>query len=154
MHGRAADPEIRGIFYGAPSLECCILEVCGELGVVNLDNYLLLPEVTASLTLLDLRAANAPLAGAPPDIGNFPLRPQTQEWSRFIYETPAMYAHVDGLLYTARHGGTDTYALYERCESRINSPGHPPYMYPLSHPLIREHILDIANRWNLVVLGP
>ncbi len=149
----AKTPEDRGVFYGAPSLECCIAEVYDELGAVFLDDLLLLPEIRRPLTLLDVRGVAASAAGAPADISDYPLRPPTQEWSRYFYENLDLYREVDGLLYTARHSGMDAYALYERCEGAIHSPGVAPYAYPLSHERVREQVVDIAARRNLAVMS-
>ncbi len=154
MRGSTAKtPEERGIFYGAPSLECCIAEVYDELGAVFLDDLLILPEIRRPLTLLDVRGAAASAAGAPADISDYPLRPPTQEWSRYFYEHPNLYREVDGLLYTARHSGVDAYALYERCEGAIHSPGFAPYAYSLGHERVREQVVDIAARRNLAVMS-
>jgi len=155
-HVRGGAPgtvEERGIFYGAPSLECCIAEVYDELGIVFLDDLLILPEIRRPLTLLDVRGATATLAGAPADISDYPLRPPTQEWSHYFYDNPTIYGEVDGLLYTARHPHMDAYALYERCEAAIDSPGSPPYAYPLAHERVREQVVAIAARRKLAVMN-
>jgi hypothetical protein len=132
-------------------LECCIAEVFDELGAVYLDTLLILPEIRRPLVLLDLRGASASLAGAPDDISDYPYRSHTQEWSRFIYDSHHLYGDVDGLLYTARHPGLDAYALYERCEDAVYSPGTAPYAYPLSDEAVRDHVVDIANRRGLAI---
>lgn len=152
MGGARGTFEQRGIFYGAPSLECCISEVYDELGAVFLDDLLILPEIQRPLTLLDLRGATAVRAGAPVDISGYPFRPHTQEWSRYFYDNPRTYGEIDGLLYTARHPTMDAYALYERCEAAIYSPGSPPYAYALAHELVREQVVAIAVRRKLAVM--
>ncbi len=152
MGGAPGTVEDRGIFYGAPSLECCIAEVYDDLGIVFLDDLLILPEIRRHLTLLDVRGATATLAGAPPDISDYPLRPPTQEWSRYFYDNPRIYGEIDGLLYTARHPSMDAYALYESCEADIYSPGAAPYAYALNHALVRDQVVAIAARRNLAVM--
>ncbi len=152
-HVMGGSPEERGIFYGVPSLECCIAEVYDDLGAVYLDSSLIIPEVRRPLRLLDLRGACAGGAGLPDDIATYQRRPETQEWSRFIYAQADLYDAVDGLLYTGRHAGLDAYALYERCEPAIYSPGVKPYAYPLSDHHVREHVLEIANQRGLAVFN-
>ncbi len=68
-------------------------------------------------------------------IGALESRSLTQAWSRYIYENPAIYGHVHGLIYSGAHNGEDAIVLYERAIAvirsaaqqvkRISNPSHP-----------------------------
>lgn len=144
---RGHDPD-RGILYAAEKLRCCLAEAFGDRGIVELDGYFIaLLDVTAPLTLLDIRDVAARRAGTIPAIYGDGNRETTQDWARYWYEHPD-FQHCDGLLYhSAQTGKDDVVALWERAEKNLACVGD----WPLDHPAIRDEILVAADEVELAV---
>lgn len=139
----------RGIYYAAPSLETCVVEVFGDLGVVELgERRLAKPLLRRELLLLDLRRRGAMRAGTVAAIASAD-HPLSQGWSRYFYEHPDIYEQSDGLLYPNAHNGADAIALYDRAEDGLVCP--PERDRPLTDPVIETELRRLAHANNLLV---
>lgn len=144
-----AAAERRGIYYAAPSLESCVVEVFGDLGVVEFGTRRVArATLQRELLLLDLRQRGAMRAGtvvavATADYG------LSQEWSRYFYEQRDIYGSLDGLLYANAHNGADALALYERAEDALVCP--PENDWTLDDPVVETELRWIAHANNLIV---
>ena len=157
----------RGIIYAGLSLSCCLIEVFGDDETIKIQQqkiaYITLRQ---SLKLLDLRDSGAWGAGSVG--GNAACqaaystptrrvavmavdgrRKLTQAWSRYFYENPDLYGNIDGLIFKNAHDGQAAIALYERAIPQLSSADI--LTLNLNDPTIRESILTIANRLNLLV---
>ncbi len=161
-HQRGMQPEIdreRGIIYGGFNLSCCLIEVFGDDETIKLQQqqiaYITLKQ---SLKLLDLRNSGAWDAGSVAAMTVDGRRKLTQAWSRYFYENPDLYGDLDGLIFSNAHDGQKAIgeasargaiALYERAAPQLSSAHISTFN--LNDPSIRESILAIANRLNLLV---
>lgn len=146
-------PEIdkeRGIIYAGLSLSCCLIEVFGDDEIIRIRQqqiaYITLKQ---GLKLLDLRDSGAWDAGSVASMAVDGRRKITQAWSRYFYDHPDLYDYIDGLIFNNAHNGEETLALYERSELKLSSAGIS--ILNLSEPALRENILAIAARLNLLV---
>lgn len=147
--GPASDPE-RGIYYAAPSLSSCLVEVFGDTGVIDLQTYrVAAPRLTRDLRLLDLRGQSAMRAGTNAALAKVPDRALSQAWSRHFYENPEVYTRIDGLLYFNAHNDEEALALYERAAPALECP--PERIIQLDDEALRPAILDVANDNDLVL---
>lgn len=118
-HHIAADPG-RRILYCAPTLECCIVEKFGDIGVIEYGgNRRCVLRALGDLSLLDLRNNGAMRAGTVFAINAEASTTLTQAWSRHFYENIPVYGVIDGILYSSAHNALDAMALYERAEGKI-----------------------------------
>jgi hypothetical protein len=132
----------RGIFYCAPTLACCVVEVFGATGIVEITTHMLATTALGRpLRVLDLRRTAAMLAGTVAALAYIRERALTQAWSRFFYEHTDLYGLLDGLLYPSAHSGADALALYERAEDALFGPAASLQVQPLASPA-----LDVAVR--------
>lgn len=142
------DPE-RGIYYAARALTGCIVEVFGDIGVIECgDWHVAVVQAARDLRLIDLRRRGAMRAGMVAAIAKEASRPLTQAWSRHFYEQAATYTTVDGLVFFNAHNDEAAFALYERCADALHCP--TGWMRRLDHPALRPHLLVIAERHNLI----
>lgn len=142
----------RGIYYSAPTLEGCVVEVFGDSGTVRFEKYRVgNPVLTRDLLLLDLRRRGAMRAGTVLAISSAD-HALSQAWSRYFYEHPEIYGEIDGLIYANAHNGADAVALYERASGGLSCP--PARDWPLSDPVIETLIREIAHANNLIVDEP
>lgn len=150
----AVDHPTRGIFYGAPTLSCCIVEVFGDSRLIepeDLKDYrVAFIEVTRDLSLVDL-VDEAMTAGTIAAISGITSYKKSQAWSRMVYEK-AGFEHIDGIYYRAAHNGQTSYALYERAKSGLHCPAMN--VLELGDPGMRIGLLDIANRYGIRVVSP
>jgi hypothetical protein len=145
----------RGIYYGAPTLACCVGEVFADRGFVQIsDEWLAVIRIGRDIRLLDLRRGGATRAGTVHAISSVRDRALTQAWSRFFYEHPALYGLVDGVLYPAAHNGADAVALYERAADALTPPAAEVQVGPLVSPAIRYRIMRAARSLLLPYLLP
>ena len=141
--------ERRGIYYAAPSLESCVVEVFGDLGVVEFGTCRVArATLQRELVLLDLRRRGAMRAGTVAAVASGD-HGRSQEWSRYFYEQRDIYESLDGLLYANAHNGADAVALYERAEDALVCP--PENDWPLDDPVVETELRWIAHANNLIV---
>ena len=139
----------RGSYYAAPSLESCVVEVFGDLGVVTFDEFRVMkPLLHCELVLLDLRARGAMRAGTVAAIASADYG-LSQAWSRYFYEQPEAYGEIDGLLYANAHNGADAVALYERAQNALDCATEREWR--LDDPAIETEVRRIAHANNLLV---
>ncbi|MGB5635213.1 MAG: RES family NAD+ phosphorylase [Waterburya sp.] len=151
--GTKAKAEIdseRGIIYAGLNLSCCLIEVFGDDEAIKIQKqqiaYITLKQ---SLNLLDLRDSGAWDAGSIAAMTSDGRRKLTQAWSRYFYENSDLYGHIDGSIFNNAHDGQVAIALYERAASKLLSADVS--VLDLNEPIIRETILAIATRLNLLV---
>lgn len=114
------DPD-RGIWYGAPTLPGCLVEVFRDTGVIDpADRLVAIPDVTRELVLLDLRRNGAMRAGSVAALCKTADLDITQAWSRYFHDDPnGNYGEVDGLIYLNAHNDDETIALYEHAHGSL-----------------------------------
>lgn len=141
--------ERRGIYYAAPSLESCVVEVFGDAGVVEFGSRRVAkPVLQRELVLLDLRRRGAMRAGTVAAIASAD-HGLSQQWSRYFYDDRDVYGGIDGLVYPNAHNGRDAVALYERAEGALVCP--PGNDWPLDDPVVETELRRIAHANNLLV---
>ena len=152
-HQRNTQPKIdreRGIIYAGLNLSCCLIEVFGDDGTIKIQQqqiaYITLKQ---SLKLLDLRGSGAWDAGSLKAMTSDGRRKLTQAWSRYFYENPDLYGKIEGLVFNNAHDGQMAITLYERASPQLLSADVS--ILDLNEPTIRETVLAIANRLNLLV---
>ncbi len=145
--GKQTDNPARGIYYADFTLASAIVELFGDVGVIECDALKVAsPTVTRPLRLLDLRGQGAMRAGTTQGISSLPSRRLSQRWSMYFYETP-IYQEADGLIFPNFQSGEDRVALYERAEDALNCPESD--VMRLDSSALRAYLLEIADRYNL-----
>jgi RES domain len=143
------DPD-RGIMYAGFSLSCCLVEVFGDQGSINIKQQKIAHiTLTQSLKLLDLRGSGAWDAGSVVAMATDGKRRLTQAWGCYFYEHPELYSQIDGLMFNNAHNGESAISLYERAEPQIVSA--KTVVQDLNDPALRNKLLVIANRLNLLI---
>ncbi|OUL29824.1 RES family NAD+ phosphorylase [Nostoc sp. 106C] len=147
-----AHDQERGIYYLAPKLSSCLVEVFGDVGCIEItDQQIAIVTATRDLKLLDLRGTGAMRAGAnEATLAKTEKRSLSQAWSRYFYEQPAIYTQIHGLIYCNAHNNEDAIAIYERAEHFFIC--RPENVLPLKHELLRGPILKAADENNLEVI--
>ena len=152
-HQQSQKPELneeRGIIYVGFNLSCCLIEVFGDDETIKIQQQqIAFITLKQSLKLLDLRESGAWDAGSVAAMAVDGRRKLTQAWSRYFYENPDLYGNIEGLIFNNAHDGQMAIALYERAASKLLSAGVS--VLNLNEPTIRETVLAIANRLNLLV---
>ena len=139
----------RAIYYAARSLEGCVVEVFGDVGVVRLGELRVAnPVLERELLLLDLRGRAAMRAGTVVAVSSAD-HALSQQWSRYFYDNPDTYGQIAGLIYANAHNGTDAIALYERAQDALACPAERDW--PLRDPGVETAIRAIAYDNNLLV---
>ncbi len=139
----AADSE-RGIYYAAPTLSSCLVEVFGDERILRLgERMVAAPTLGRDLRLLDLRGSGAMRAGSIAALAKAPDHRAGQAWSRYFYDEQSVYEPVDGLIYQNAHNDEDAIALYERAEAALECP--PSRVIRLDDPALRDELLAIAE---------
>jgi len=154
-HIPASPPETgpRGVYYGAPTLACCVAEVFGDRGFIQIGaEWFAAIALERAIRLLDLRGAGATRAGTVHAISGIRDRVLTQEWSRYFYEHPDLYGAVDGLIYPAAHNGGTAVALYERASGA--APWSAARTVALAEPRVAARVQHVAARLRLPYLPP
>lgn len=138
-----ADGHARGIHYSAPTLSACVVEVFGDTGLIEPQEFqLALLRTVRPITLLDLRGSGAMRAGSVAALSGTADRSLSQQWSRFFYDTAMVDGSpIDGLLYSNAHNGESALALYERAEGAISCTAD----LPLTAPQLRSRLLAVAH---------
>jgi hypothetical protein len=140
----------RGIIYAGFSLSCCLIEIFGDDETIKIQQYqIAYITLKQSLKLLDLRDSRAWDAGSVVAMTVDGRRKLTQAWSRYFYENPDLYDYIDGLIFNNAHDGQPSVALYERTIPQLSSADISTLN--LNEPAIRESLLAISNRLNLLV---
>ncbi|MDJ0751759.1 MAG: RES family NAD+ phosphorylase [Woeseiaceae bacterium] len=140
----------RGIIYAGFSLSCCLIEVFGDDGVIDIKQQKIAKiTLTQSLKLLDLRGTSAWDAGSVVAMTTDGRRRLTQAWSRYFYEHPELYGQIDGLIFNNAHNGEEALALYERAATQMASA--QTVVQALDAPALRNKLFVVANRLNLLV---
>jgi RES domain len=112
----------RGINYWGLNLSCCLVEVFGDTGIIEIDRQLVaIVELTQSLKLLELRGSGAMKLGTVAAISSVADRELSQAWSRFFYENVNLIGEIDGIIFSNAHNQDTAIALYERAESKLQS---------------------------------
>ena len=152
-HQQATKPRLdkeRGIIYAGLNLSCCLIEVFGDDETIKIKQqqiaYITLKQ---GLKLLDLRDSGGWDAGSVAAMASDGRRKLTQSWSRYFYENTDLYGKLDGLIFNNAHDSSEAIVLYERASSQLSSA--EILILNLNDPAIREPILAIANRLNLLV---
>jgi len=140
----------RGIYYAAQTLSSCIVEIFGDTRVIEFgDWHVAAPRVSRALHLLDLTGPGAMRAGSVAALAKIPERPQTQEWSRFFYDTDRIYPDIDGLVFLNAHNDEEALALYERASRKLDCPQRRIIRF--DDDALRAHILMIAEQNDLIL---
>jgi hypothetical protein len=142
----SSEDESRGIHYSALTLECCVVEVFGDDGMICTGSRRLASLLLErNLRLLDLRGEGAWRAGATAAICSSPFHRDIQPWARYFYESDAC---LDGLLYPNAHNAADAVALFERAEYALIAE----HDLPLADPRMRPRLLAAAEALNLTFM--
>lgn len=140
----------RGIYYAALTLSSCVVEVFGDVGLIECDEWhIAMPSVTRDVPMLDLRGSGAMRAGSVAALGKTPDHSLSQAWSRHFYGRPE-YRAPEGLLWSNAHNDEESVALYERAEDAITCP--TGRMLRLDDPLLRPVLAQIAEANNLILV--
>ena len=143
------DPE-RSVLYAGLTLSCCLVEIFGDGGIVNIkQQQLAFITLKEKLKLLDLRGSAAMAAGTVSAISSITERDISQAWGRYFYENHQLYGEIDGLIFAGAHNGEDAVVLYERAKSKIAKS--KVEILNLNHPDLRDTILSIAKNHSLIV---
>lgn len=139
----APDPE-RGIYYAAPTLSSCVVEVFGDDKIIRLgERHVAAPILTRAVRLLDLRGSGAMRAGSIAALAKAPDHRAGQAWSRYFYEEENVYGLLDGLIYQNAHNDEEALALYERAENALSCP--PNRVLRLDDAALRDELLVVAD---------
>jgi hypothetical protein len=140
----------RGIIYAGFSLSCCLIEIFGDEGTIEIkDQQIADITLKQELTLLDLRDSGAWDAGSVASMSSDGMRKLTQSWSNYFYENPKLYGQIDGLIFNNAHNGEEAIALYERAKAQLESADIS--IINLNDPVLIESIYAIAQKLNLLV---
>jgi hypothetical protein len=144
----------RAIFYSAPTLSSCVVEVFGDTTVIVPKDRngkpfsIAVVHLTRDLLLLDLRRDGAMKAGTVAAIAKC-SHSISQKASRVFYENPSKFGQIDGLMYSNAHNDEDALALYERADDALECPSSG--VIEITDVGIRAKILQIANKHLLTV---
>lgn len=148
-HHESGSSSERAIYYAALSLEGCVVEVFGDVGVVRLGELRVAnPLLERELLLVDLRGRAATRAGTVVAVSSAD-HALSQQWSCHFYDNPDTYGRVDGLIYANAHNGADAVALYERAAQALACP--PERDWPLRDPVVETAVRAISHESSLLV---
>lgn len=146
---RANDIE-RGIIYGAFTLSCCIVEIFGDIKIIDVGTFEVASiTTTRTLQLLDLRGTGAMRAGTVTAVSKESDRRISQQWSRYIYDQTFIFEEIDGLVYYNAHNDEEAFALYERASNGLHCGTGD--IKTLRDPSLRTAIQNIAAENNMVI---
>jgi hypothetical protein len=143
----------RAVFYTARTLSGCVVEVCGDDGmIVPGTRQVAHLQLRAAVRLLDLRAAGAMRVGSVAALAKVADRAISQAWARYLYEHPAVASDCSGFLYANAHNDEDALVLFERAESSLAlHPENPTPILRLDSPSLRPYLQRIARENNLAM---
>lgn len=107
-----ADGTDRGIFYGAPTYEGCIVEVSDDLLLDIGERRHAVLAVLRDIDVLDLRRNGAMRAGVDARIGKC-SHDESQPWGRCFYDD-VVYGTPQGLTWLNSHNDAIAFAFFER----------------------------------------
>jgi hypothetical protein len=143
------DPD-RSVIYAGQTLSCCLVEVFGEGGVIEIkQQQIAFITLTTSLKLLNLIGSGAMGAGTVAAISGITQRDISQSWGRYFYENHQLYGLIDGLIFSGAYNGENVVFLYERAKPKIEVA--KTEVINLDHPDFLELILETAAIHGLVV---
>lgn len=152
-HQQSTQPNIdseRGIIYAGLNLSCCLIEIFGDDETIKIQKQqIAVITLKQSLRLLDLRKSGAWDVGSVAAMAIDGRRKLTQAWSRYFCDHPDLYGNIDGLIFNNAHNQDEAIALYERATPQLLSAEIS--ILDLNEPAIRETILAIASKLNLLV---
>ncbi|MGX9117075.1 RES family NAD+ phosphorylase [Mesorhizobium sp. BHbsci] len=140
---RFSDPRRRmsanrfGVLYLGSSSKVCFVEAVlrdqgdGRVGNLLLDERDLtersyaLVEVTAALSLVDLRGDGPLRMGIPSDVARGSKQSLSRRWSIAIHHHPAQ---LDGIIYPSRLNGETNLAIYDRAVPKLRTVRHGPLL--------------------------
>lgn len=138
---QTADDPTRGIFYCAPTFECCVLECFGDDYVIDPTGaWLAVLEVSEPVPVLDVRGRAAIGAGTIAAINQDGNRQATQDWARWWYEHKEL-SGIEGLLFRGAHNDADALAIFERGAGRFARV----FDEPLDAPDVLAELLVVAD---------
>ena len=141
----------RGINYWGLNLSCCLVEVFGDTGIIEIERQQVgIVELSQSIKLLELRGSGAMKAGSVSALSSVPDRELSQAWSRYFYENPALYDEIDGIIFSNAHNQDTALALYERAESKLQAARIQSI--PLSAESLQHLIAECALAHGLIFL--
>jgi hypothetical protein len=144
------DPE-RSVYYAAPRLSSCLVEVFGDAGSIDFGDYCVASiHLRRELRLLELQEHGAMRAGTVAAISKVSERECSQEWSRYFYEADKSYTKVDGLIYSNAHNEEAAVLLYERAIDALEC--RSDCTIRLDDPSLRAYIDEVAQTNNLPVV--
>jgi hypothetical protein len=112
----------RGINYWGLNLSCCLVEVFGDMGIIEIERQQVgIVELSQSIELLELRGAGAMKAGSVAALSSIPDRELSQAWSRYFYDNCDLYGEIDGIIFSNAHNQDTAIALYERAEPKLQA---------------------------------
>ncbi len=112
----------RGIIYAGYTLSCCLVEVFGDDGIIDIEaQELATITLNQNLKLLDLRGDGAWNAGTVSAITNDGTRVLTQAWGCYFYENTQIYGQIGGIIFNNAHNSEEAIALFERAKNQITS---------------------------------
>jgi RES domain len=152
-HHRNMSDSTRGIYYAGFTLECCILEVFKEKGLIEREGKLVANvKVIEKIALLDLFSGPGPIKAGMSSAATVTdsLRDTTQEWARYFYENTSIYGDLDGILYRSAYDNElQAVALFERAKEKILCPSEE--ILPLDDPRLIEKLMHIANLYSMKI---
>lgn len=140
---RFSDPRRRlpakrfGVLYLGSTLKVCVVEAVlrdqgdGRTGELLLDERDLAVrsyaevEVTAPLSLIDLRADGPLHMGVPSDVARGKHQSLARRWSVAFHDHPA---RADGIVYASRLNGETNLAIYDRAVGRLKVVSSGPLL--------------------------
>jgi hypothetical protein len=141
-----AEDTDRGVYYAAPTLSSCIVEVFGDIGqIVCGDSCLAMVRPNRDLRMLDLCGNGAMRAGTVSAIAKADHR-LSRDWSRYFYQEP-IYKLADGIQYYNAHNDEIAYMLFERAETALECIEE----MRLDDDRLRRQLAFIAKRTNLLL---
>lgn len=112
----------RGIIYAGYTLSCCLVEVFGDDGIIDIEaQELATITLNQNLKLLDLRGDGAWNAGTVSAITNDGTRVLTQAWGCYFYENTQIYGQIGGIIFNNAHNSEEAIALFERVKNQITA---------------------------------
>jgi hypothetical protein len=146
-----SDDPIRGVYYAAFTLSGCLVEVFGDDGSITVaERRVAKPDVIRDLRLLDLRGVGAMRAGSVAALAKVADRSLSQAWSRYFYESIALFGLIDGIIYANAHNDEDAVVLVERAADALVC--RTEMILRLDDPALRPFLEETAIVNNLVFL--
>jgi hypothetical protein len=136
------DDPLHGVYYAAPDLSGCLVEVFGDTREIELRHFgVAVSATTRELRLLDLCGENAWNAGSVAALTKIADRELSQSWARYFYRDPERYyGNVDGVRYQNAHNDALAFALFER-----SAPLRLLEDMALAEPALQDELFVLAD---------